>query len=209
VVEVLGALGLDAGVEPLRKVIESTLAPPPGPIPPGEVVGGLSAYAEPEVIERLVRLLRTDERLEVRNASALALGRMHHRRCFSLLVDASERYRDEPDDLVAVVVALGELGDPRAVRVLSRTWWMPSDREVVEAKIEALGRIRHRDSVEALIELLTLTGGDPLEAYDGRILFALCSLTGEEFGRDAMVWKNWWVRNHRTFRIPDAAGPGR
>jgi hypothetical protein len=77
----------------------------------------------------------------------------------------------------------------------------PGEPEVTKARIEALGNIRHTDSIQSLIDFM-VRWGRGARSFRRPLQESLKKLTGQDFGRNTNAWKSWWDRNKRHFRFP-------
>jgi hypothetical protein len=116
-----------------------------------------------------------------------------------------ERNEKEIEIYLRLIRALGEIGDPRAVDVLSKDWWNQRIGEhavaAAKAKVQALGNIRHPSAVDALIETFTLAKEELVGHFRKDVIQSLMKLTGQEFGFDRDAWKDWWKKNRASFRF--------
>lgn len=150
-----------------------------------------------------------DKSLTVREKTAALLGRMGRRNVVALLVKAMKPNEENLDVYVAVVAALGHIGDPKAISPLTKDFWGFKERsaaiEAGQAKLAALGRIRSKKSVDALIDLLYKFGrgrqGTGRLVADG--VRALAALTGQDFGQERDEWKDWWKKNKAKFKLEE------
>lgn len=110
---------------------------------------------------------------------------------------------DDPEvavrcDAIAALTAFGtEAVVPKAIGFLA-----DSDRRVRDVSIKALAKIRHKDSVEPLVNRMSVEDGVLLPD----IAEALANLTGNEFGPDPAKWTAWWSEVKATFVLPTAEG---
>lgn len=133
----------------------------------------------------------------VRRNAVVALGKQGDAKSSEALVAA---LKAEKEDAVRQVIfeALGEIGDPQASPAieaqLDKGHW-----SVRVAAIEALGRLRTKSAVGALIT--------QMQKEKGRLLTdirrALEDLTGQmQYREDKMLWKQWWDKYHDIFKVP-------
>ena len=185
---------------------------------------GYSKMSDPEKIAAMKRLALldhdtaalsiakkgfSDKSLTVREKSAEVLGRMGRRNVVALLVKAMRPNEENLSVYVAVIGALGHIGDPKAIPALTKDFWGFKDRSATvqagQAKIAALGRIRSKKSVDALIDLLYKFGrgrqGTGRLVVDG--VRALQALTGQDFGQERDEWKDWWKKNKAKFKLEE------
>jgi len=94
-------------------------------------------------------------------------------------------------------LALGQHGEKKALPFLVKDLRAKGRRDrVIGPRLLALGRIRDRASVDAIIKFLRSNRGKPSEA-----ITSLVVLTGrKESGW--ISWARWWKKNRMTFRLP-------
>lgn len=105
----------------------------------------LIELADPRAVEPLISALRSaDEPVQLRGVAAHGLGRLGDSRALEPLIDALDFWIDDEDwrfDVRhAVVIALGDLGDLRAVDALAKTL-QDDDEDIVDAAANALARL--------------------------------------------------------------------
>jgi len=150
-----------------------------------------------------------DKSLTVRAKAAEMLGRMERRNVVALLAKALKPNEENLDVYVALVTALGRIGDPKAIPHLSKDFWGFKERSASiragQAKIAALGMIRSKKSVDALIDLSYKFGRG--RQGTGRLVNdavqALRALTGQDFGQERDDWKDWWKKNKAKFKLEE------
>jgi len=101
---------------------------------------------------------------------------------------------------VAAIDALSRIGAAEAFAPFSeglraREW------PILAASIRGLSRIRRRESVDLLIERMTMAEGRLL----GDLAAALNALTGKSLGYNPEHWKAWWQVNREKFAFDDAS----
>ena len=82
---------------------------------------------------------------------------------------------------------LGKIGDARAVESLINSVHGEFDRNVRERAVTALGEIGDPRAIESLIELV----GRDAQAVRIRAAEALRMITGEAFGPNVDLWRQW------------------
>ncbi|MHC4780005.1 MAG: HEAT repeat domain-containing protein [Planctomycetota bacterium] len=124
--------------------------------------------------------------------------------------DEEKKKRDRSLHLGAIA-ALGKIGDPRPIPLFAEGWGnLPEPKEgestndldygPAKAKVTALGRIRHRDSVDTVLKIWGV-GGLHVGVLVREITGSLRQLTGQDFDKDIYAWKNWWNKNKGSFRF--------
>jgi HEAT repeat protein len=110
----------------------------------------LIELADPRAVEPLITALRSaDEPVQLRGVAADGLGRLGDSRALEPLIDALDFWIDDEDWLFdvrhAVVIALGDLGDLRAVHALVRTL-RDDDEDIADAAANALAQLENPSS---------------------------------------------------------------
>ena len=103
--------------------------------------------------------------------------------------------------LAPIIRALGAIGDYRALPIVTKDLMRPGQPDVTKARLEALGNIRHRDSIQNLIDFM-MRAGRGSRAHGKVVQDSLKKLTGLSFGRNRDAWKKWWDRKKKTFVFP-------
>ncbi|MHC5079759.1 MAG: HEAT repeat domain-containing protein, partial [Planctomycetota bacterium] len=131
-----------------------------------------------------------------------ALASMGKRSATSALISALGRTKKNPQLNDAVILALGAIGDPKAVKPLSKNIWGGAGKEgwhhTARLKVRALGQIRDRTSVDELIGMTDDSRKRWGHAMRGEVLQALRKLTGQNF-RTSREWRDWWKKNRSSF----------
>ncbi|MHC4473992.1 MAG: HEAT repeat domain-containing protein [Planctomycetota bacterium] len=140
-----------------------------------------------------------DRSPEVRAQSAEALGVMKRENVVPALIAAMKKNEKEIDVYLGLIQALGEIGDPRAVDILSKDWWNQRIGEygvaAAKAKIRALGKIKHVTAVDALIDTFYVTKDEWVSYVKDELILSLRKLTRQDFRYDRKAWKAWWKKN--------------
>jgi hypothetical protein len=143
----------------------------------------------------------------VREDAAKFLGRMKCRNTVPLLIKAMKPNERIQRVSLAIIASLGSIGDPKAVPALSKNLWSQKDSALAivmaRARIDALGMIRSKKSVEALIDMMYVAGTSVMKRISGNLVKALVGLTEQRFGRDRGAWKNWWKKNRSKFKLEE------
>ncbi|MHC5020688.1 MAG: HEAT repeat domain-containing protein, partial [Planctomycetota bacterium] len=120
------------------------------------------------------------------------------------LAKANDNKKD-PERGKVIVLALGNIGDLRALDFITDSPWSSKDGEVFWLRCMVARYFRANKSVDWLISLITIAERDQIKHYAKPIVESLEHLTGETFGEDGRAWKDWWKKNKR-FRpepLPD------
>jgi hypothetical protein len=100
---------------------------------------------------------------------------------------------------LAAVELLGSADLPDRLERLTRAT-EDRDPRVVRKAIDTLGRVREREAVERLMELLRTLRPGLLH----RVVGALRALTGEDHGQAPERWERWWGDRPADYRPPAA-----
>lgn len=161
----------------------------------------LGKVYHPTTQKALLNLLAKDKESKVRAGAAIALGQHGDTAVVPSLIQAMDECRDLPEAMAGICVALGELGDKRAVKPLTSDLWKTKTGYVIEARIAALGKIRDVSAIEELLDLFYVAGGEAVKIYFPSIGRSLSKLTGQNYGGDRDGWKEWWRKNKATFEF--------
>ncbi len=151
----------------------------------------------------LLGILAKDKESKVRAGAAVALGQHGDTGVVPTLCKAMDSCRDMPEAIAGICIALGELGDKRAVKPLTSDLWKTKTGYVITARIDALGKIRDVSAIEELLDLFYVAGGDAVKIYYPSIGKSLSKLTGQNFGGDRDGWKEWWRKNKDGFEFAE------
>jgi len=148
-----------------------------------------------------------DKDLSVREEAANHLGHMGCRSVVKTIANELKKNDKNIKVYAALIAALGNIGDPKAVPYLASDLWNQKEptlrRQMARAKIDALGDIRSKKSVEALIDLMYKGGQGAMRSLMGPISQSLQRLTGQDFGSDRDGWKTWWKKNKSKFKLEE------
>lgn len=154
----------------------------------------------------VARLGLSDPSPAVREGTAKVLGLMRRTNVTPVLLSAMDANEKYITTYLALIWALGEISDPRAVKALSSEWWNQRIGEhgvaAARAKIQALGKIKHVSAVDALVDTLYITKDDTIKEFKADLVSSLAKLTGQNFGYDRKLWKDWWKKNRSRHRFP-------
>ncbi|MHC4779256.1 MAG: HEAT repeat domain-containing protein, partial [Planctomycetota bacterium] len=152
-----------------------------------EKIAGMRTLAETEhelVVVAIGGRGLSDRSDDVKKATAGILSLIKSKKVLPMVVKAMKANRKNIVVHLHMIWTLGELGDRRAVPVLAGDWWSHKIAEYAFAaskgKIEALGKIKHVSSIDALMDVLKKNGG----GWDGHeirkaIIESLTKLTGQ------------------------------
>ena len=114
----------------------------------------------------------------------------------------------------AYAYALGQKADKKCLKILTDDLVGTSQlaNEVLKAKVSALGRIRHKDAVEAIIDFTKTTrfGGRARGGIRKMMTEAersLVVLTGADLGNATDDWQKWWYDSKSSFKMSQQEWP--
>ncbi len=171
------------------------------------VIQALGRIGAPSSAETLLPL-GADRAWQVRRAAAEAYGgyvKSNKEADAPAFVGALMAMLEDKEPVVRTIVAasLGRIGDPIAtsalVGLLTDESW-----QVRASAVQALAKLRQKDSIAPLIELMQEEGR--LQDDAAR---ALKSITTMDYGVDPDGWKEWWARTKDRFEVPELPKPGR
>ncbi|MBI3098468.1 MAG: hypothetical protein HYY93_09545 [Planctomycetes bacterium] len=186
-----------------------------------KAIESVSTLNHPLIVRALgITLTQGGEALRI--AGAGAMGRMNHRpEAARLLAAAVKPNAKMTNVLVALYAAMGAVGDPSSIAVLNSelssrlSKARAADLPIVQACVEALGKIHDKRAVDALIDVWQKADPDsrptdktPRETADFREAVnadfgtVLSTLTGER-ERPWSEWKSWWKKAKNTFTLPE------
>lgn len=165
-----------------------------------DAVRQVGRIKHPDIAEEIAKLLADKDPL-VRKTAAEALVYQAEKGTLKQLAAAAPLNKNHPEVLAPVIRALGAIGDYRALPIVTKDLMKPGEGEVTRARLEALGNIRHPDSIDTLIEFGSRWGRG-LREFAQPLQDSLKKLTGLDFGRNMNAWKSWWDRKKPTFRFP-------
>ena len=165
-------------------------------------IEGAASVPGPSVARALARGL-ADPDAAVRRAAIEALRFHPDPRSFDeLLARAKTKAaKDDASSYAPLLRALGQKGDARAIDVLSENPWSAPDAQVIQARILGLGRIRTKESVEALTGLLQVAGPHKTQPFLKDFRLALWSLTGADQGESQELWLRWLRENKGRLQV--------
>ncbi len=171
-------------------------------------IHALSSLKDEELFPELVDAFRNDPAADVRRAAMTAMVGLKREDAHGPLVEALSQGNALPEDLrVDVVKAIAGFKSPEDVPTLAAVLRGDESLRVREEAATALGSIRDKESVTALIE--ALRDSDPsLRAKSAQALRILTgqavefNASGTDDEREAGVrrWEEWWAENRDSFQ---------
>jgi len=119
-----------------------------------------------------------------------------------------------PKAAEAYAYALGQKADKKCLKILTDGLVGTSSlsNAILKAKISALGRIRHKDAVEAIIDFTKTTGRGGRARGGVRNMMkeaerSLLVLTGADVGSSTSDWQEWWYDSKSSFKMSQQEWP--
>ena len=141
----------------------------------------------------------------VQAAAVDALGRMPHPEALEALhklyKSDKERLKDDEKLLPLVFKAIGRHGSEKSIDILSDDLFSQRTFPAIQARVLALGNIRSKKSLEALIDMMNKAGPRQVNDYMNLFRQSLLRLSGEDQGPDSAMWQKWWRDNKDKFEV--------
>ncbi|MEO0651135.1 MAG: hypothetical protein AAFZ65_10700 [Planctomycetota bacterium] len=158
-----------------------------------------------DVGEALAEVARDEDYDDVSLAAIDALGRLDHECGVEELAKLHKKQaRKRGDDLdwsITVYRALGRTGRVEALDVLGREGLRRELPRRDNARLLAIGNIRHVDSVETLVKLYERVGRYTSNHYDEALQVSIAALTGEVIQKGRRPLQDWWRDNKDDLEI--------
>jgi hypothetical protein len=159
-----------------------------------------------EVAKTLGKYGLKDKEINVKQAVIDSLGHMRVHAALEELLDhggrAKRELEDDPATHTLLIKSIGRHDAEDAIPYLTKDLFSAKDRQVVQARILSLGRVRSVEAVEALIAMSRKAGGRRGNSrHDADLRLALCVLTGVDNGKRSAGWNVWWNDNKKTLEI--------
>lgn len=138
-----------------------------------------------------------DKDVNVQKAAIEALRFNEHKKALDEL-HARAKVKAAKEDLTTyatLIRAIGQHGSPTSIDVLNDNPWSTPDAQVLQAKILSLGRIRSKEAVKALTDLMEVAGVNKIEPFMKDFRLALWALTGADQGESRDLWFKWYRDN--------------
>ncbi|PCJ54142.1 MAG: hypothetical protein COA70_05765 [Planctomycetota bacterium] len=131
-----------------------------------------------------------------------------------LKAKAYKQITKDPKAAEAYAYALGQKADKKCLKILTDGLVGTSSlsSEVLKAKVSAIGRIRHKDAVEAIIDFTKTTGRGGRARGGVRNMMkeaerSLMVLTGADVGSSTADWQEWWYDSKGSFKMSQQEWP--
>jgi hypothetical protein len=146
-----------------------------------------------------------DSELTVRMAAVEALRYMKHPDAVKTLESKIKRDRKVHKDAEyysILLKAMSQHGNPSSISILKDKAFANTEDSIVIARIYGLGHIRSKESIEAIIDLMTSAGRKKANPFMSHFRISLMMLTGVDKGKTREPWFQWWNDNKKTFELP-------
>lgn len=168
-----------------------------------------------DVVKAVEKAIKDDAK-EVRVAAIESLGYLRVDSALKELTSLTrkKKFTEDEDTAVALYKAIGRHGDKKSLKVLEDDI-LNSTEAVLRTRILSIARVRHDDSVEALIGIMNkIRGrdgggkGGPGERKENiphmqQFRLALHVLTGADAGLDRRDWQSWWNDNKHDLDVTE------
>ncbi|KAA3609020.1 MAG: hypothetical protein DWQ01_10585 [Planctomycetota bacterium] len=161
-------------------------------------------WVEDKKVTKAIALGLKHPNEEVRVLALKGLRYNAHKSAFDLLLKQKKNklLLDGSQTAPEYFMALGQKADKKALPILTdRGRAHKAGDKAIQARILALGRIRDKKSVEALMDFLLASGPRGEHPHIRPIRLSLMTLTGEDYGRDSRAWVDWWNENKRKVKV--------
>ena len=172
-------------------------------------IGRAATLLDPAVIDRIARGLKDGDPL-VQSAAVEALRFLQHADALAALSDCAKRDKKLAKDgerFAALIKAIGQHASPTSIAWLAEGALAGDDFRVIEARLLALGNIRTRAALEALVGLMRAADRERVQPYMPSFRLALMVLTGADQGVSQDAWIAWWNEHKATLAVEPAAPP--
>ncbi|MFT7669479.1 MAG: hypothetical protein ACI8X5_002182 [Planctomycetota bacterium] len=174
-----------------------------------QAIADSGRIADPSVIRATSRALR-DKNESVQFAAIEALRFNPHRSALSFLHMEFVRAGKSSEETAVLIRGVCQKGQVGSLPLFALDRVDTGSRETASAWILGLGRLRHRDSAEALISLMRALPASRRVVHMDEFRTSLLLLTGNDHGTDSAAWIRWWSENGDTLAVstelPSAPG---
>lgn len=168
-----------------------------------DALGRATDVVSPAVIAEIVRGFRDEER-EVQAATIQALRFMDHPDALGALeknARGNRKLRKDEELYPALLKAVGQHADPSSIRLLAHEPFESPIYQAARARILGLGRIRTRDSLEALLGMMKSASERKVTTHMPSFRLSLMILTGTDQGPTSAQWLRWWKANKKGYEL--------
>lgn len=164
------------------------------------------SVTDPKIAKAVAKALR-DDRPCVACVAADVLGRMQSEPQalaeLHAFYNASKSRLAKEDNLLAEVVRdIGRHADPKSVSLLAEgvSGSGPFPAASTVARILALGNVRDKTAIEALLDITAPLGTGDKKQFHDELHLALCHATGQDWGAKMTAWREWWAKAKAQYR---------
>ncbi len=167
-----------------------------------------AALADAEVVKQIARGL-DDKEVTVQKAAIEALRYNEHKRALEELHTRAKQKaaKEDPGTYAPLLRAIGQKGSPTSLEILSENPWAVPDAQVLEAKIIGLSRIRTKEAVKALTDLMEMGGINKVQPFMKDFRVSLWALTGADQGESRDLWLKWYRDNKAKLEVAAKPAP--
>jgi hypothetical protein len=173
-----------------------------------EAIGKSVPIVDGRVIDWVAKGL-VDKDAAVVSAAVDALGHMKHPSSLDALTGFRKREKKRLDDdetlLPQLFKAIGRHGSPSTIEIFQDGPFDQRTYAAAQARIMALGNIRTREALEALIDMSKLIGVRRADGMRNDFRVALAQLAGKDLGPDSTEWQRWWQEHKKSFEVAKQA----
>lgn len=146
---------------------------------------------------------------EVVRGSLEALGGMDSPDALKRLLAYAKRERKrldkDPEQHVLVIKSIALHDDPNTLDFFLDRLFTANTSDVVKARLLSAGRLRHRDTVEALIQEMQRGDRRRIKNHMRWFQVALAQLTGQDLGKNQDRWTAWWKTVDKKWAVTPKA----
>lgn len=169
-----------------------------------EAIGAVGTVAEASVVHALGKGLK-DKDQDVVKATIEALRFNPNPAALRELesLAKAELQRKEAQTLPLVFRAIGQHGKNSSIDILSKDLFAVKDFQVGRSRLLALGNIRSKESVEAVIGLMRIAETEKVQPFMDDFRLTLMVLTGADQGASQPLWIRWWNDNKNGLKVAE------
>ena len=168
-----------------------------------EALDGARDIPHEDVVREAARGLR-DSEVTVRAAAIECLRFQQHPDALKALHDLYRRdkkLRKDEEMLPKLLKAIGQHQSPSSIPVFTEQG-LDGVHDAVVTRILALGNVRTRASLDALVDMLRAADRERVQGFMHSFQLALARLTGVDQGISQDAWMSWWNDNKKTIEVP-------
>lgn len=161
-----------------------------------------ATLADAEVVDLIARGL-DDKDVTVQKGAIEALRFNEHKKSLEELHKRA-KLKVAKEDLptyATLIRAIGQHGSPSSIDILNDNPWSTPDMQVLQAKILGLGRIRTKEAVKAVTDMMEIAGINKVEPFMKDFRLSLWALTGADQGGSRDLWLKWYRDNKDKLKV--------